>query len=366
MFSHAHYVPILKARPGELRALAKLSLSAKENLTPLLDIPRAGLDRDTKKVKPLETYLRKKAKAIRESWVSTRPFFVDLMDMDLSLRTSDGAHPVTFILNYFQANSVESIPTTGLERDEAYNLAIADIISKTKCGTLIRLLEDDLISTRELNSKLLGLLKTLNLSLENTHLLLDFGSICGRDEDEILAIVADIINGLPEIDRYQTLTIAASGMPLSQQLSKFVKTGENGVVARKELKLWKLILKSRIKRKPSFADYAIVHPVHYPYDHEKMTIAPTIRYTTEEEWAILRGISTRKHPLKMKQYYGLSASLMARREYRGQGYCHGDRMIAEKAQGMGGSGNPQSWIEIGTNHHLTFVSEQISEITRLQ
>jgi hypothetical protein len=58
MFGYKHYVPILKGKDGEFRALEHLTPKIRRNLTPFIDIPRGDIDRKTNTPKdPSEVYL---------------------------------------------------------------------------------------------------------------------------------------------------------------------------------------------------------------------------------------------------------------------------------------------------------------------
>ena len=63
MFDYRHYVPILKAKQGEFRALQNISERTKNKLTPFFDIPR----QESYNRKPLEKYLSKKALDLSKS-----------------------------------------------------------------------------------------------------------------------------------------------------------------------------------------------------------------------------------------------------------------------------------------------------------
>lgn len=68
MFGSSHYVPILKGKEGEFKALSTLSSAAKARLTPFIDIPRRDKDFKSNLPKPnLDTYLQKKAVKIHKA-----------------------------------------------------------------------------------------------------------------------------------------------------------------------------------------------------------------------------------------------------------------------------------------------------------
>ena len=74
---NANYLPILKAREGELKALSQLNASTKGSLTPLIDIPRKDLDKENgTTINNLESHIVKVAKNIRSSWGNEFPFYM--------------------------------------------------------------------------------------------------------------------------------------------------------------------------------------------------------------------------------------------------------------------------------------------------
>ena len=355
-----NYLPILKARRGELKALSQLNASTKGNVIPLIDIPRADLDKENGTENTnLESHIVKKATNIRSSWGNNFLFYIDLHDFDLSKRLSDGTHPMNYLMNYLRNLGLKAIPTTDLARDESYNFALAKEIAKDQRGYLIRIYEEDMINTNELHTNLRNILKVLRQNPEDTHVLLYFESILGRDPYEIASITMDIINELPSVTSCRSLSMAASGMP--QTLSEKVKPGEKGIIKRTEFEAFKTVLLNgnKLKRTPNFGDYAIVHPTHRPYKQQAISIAPSIRYTTSEEWLILRGVSTKKHPKKMGQYHELSEELIKHPEFQGSNFCYGDREITKISNNIGSPRIPNIWVGIGCNHHMTYIVQQL-------
>ena len=144
MFQYNHYVPVLKGKQGEFRALAKLSPKAIKNLTPLIDVPRIS----QKSRKALDKHLDDVAHAIISSWNIEIPFFVDLFSIRLEERTSNNIHPLTYLFQRLRSAvfPVFATPIIGLQRDNAYNEAVAQIIKEDSKGVCIRLLDEDLIN----------------------------------------------------------------------------------------------------------------------------------------------------------------------------------------------------------------------------
>lgn len=351
MFDYNHYVPILKAKEGEFGALSELSDEIKSRISPLIDIFNS--DSTT----PLEKRLLKIAKKIEKSWGCNRPIFVDLFGIDLKERVSGGEHPLNFTFDHLRKLNVKAIPSTGFDRDEAYDEAIEKIVKKDNRGICIRLLIDDMESTDELEDNLESLLNDLNISYEDAHLILDFRELKIDQIDMVTETVINVIKDLPNINEWCTLTVAASGFPGS--LAE-IGTHAVGNITRIELQLWNALINRRneIERLPSFGDYGIQHPDLLDLDWRIISLVPNIRYTLPFKWLIIRGGSRKKYG--SHQTHQLSKDLVNMPEYYGETFCWGDSYISLCAQEIGGPGNMTTWRKVGTNHHITLVSSQVA------
>lgn len=357
MFNHKHYVPILKGKKGEFDALAALKKDVKQQLTPLIDVPQVDTDFHTgKPKKSLSPHLSSIVKKIKSSWGTERPFFLDLFDLKPSDRADDGNHPLTYIFDLMRINSIKAIPTTGFDRDEAYNEAVAKTISADTRGVCIRLLTEDMENPKELRNNLTQMLQTLKVSSEQTHILLDFKELKPKDISLVTKTGVTAINNVPNIAEYGSLIMAATGFPGS--LSE-VGTQATMKIQRTELYLWETILnQNNMLRIPTFGDYGIANPVILDLDWRIIPLIANIRYTLAKEWLIIRGRDQKKHG--GDQGYQLSEILVKSSDYCGPDYCWGDRYISDCAKGLVGPGSLTTWRKVGTNHHLTFVTEQIA------
>lgn len=357
MFNYNHYVPILKGKKGELEALSELNKSVKEQLTPLIDIPQVDTDFDTgKPKKSLSTHLSNTISKIKTSWGVEQAFFLDLFDLKPSDRVDNGIHPLTYIFDLMRSNNIKAIPTTGFDRDEAHNEAVAKTISADERGVCIRLLTEDVENVKELGSNIIQMLQTLKVPPGRTHILMDFKELKHEDIKLAAKTVVSAINNVNEINNYASLTIAATGFPGS--LSE-VGTQTTMKIQRTELFFWKTILnQSNISRVPTFGDYGIANPVTLDLDWRIIPLIANIRYTLEKEWLIIRGKDQKKYG--GKQGYQLSKILIKSIDYYSPDYCWGDRYISDCAKELVGPGSLTTWRKIGTNHHLTLVSEQIA------
>ena len=360
MFSHTHYVPMLKGKDGEFRALSLLTPATRHSITPFIDIPRRDIDIHTNRPKDsIEIYLEKKAKKIRHLWGTDENVFVDVYDLDLTLRTPTGSHFLEFLFSRLRAYNVRAVPVIGLDRsaDTAYVNAVKQTVSVDKQGLCIRLLREDMEMPKDTFSGVNDLIRGLQLSNDQIHLLLDFRDITESELPDVAEIAITFLANLPAATAWRTLTLSSSGFPenLGGVPPRSVET-----LPRLELDLRnRLVSRKRgLRRFPAFGDYGICHPDLLDFDPRTHTPSAAIRYTTEREWLILKAGSIKKY--KMVQFVELSNALRMRPEYYGINYSWGDGYISACADCSAGHGNLTTWRQVGTNHHLTLVANQIA------
>jgi Beta protein len=355
------YVPLLKGKAGEFDAIRQMPLSKKATFTPLLDIPQMAVESSEEAPISLDDYLERKVSRIAKAWdCEDRPVFVDLFDTDPSARTTGGTHPLVRVFELLRDAGVQAIPTTGLDRDTAYQDAVRRIVDIDKRGVCLRMLRDDLASGFALSGTLNDLLGRFNLERDQADLLLDFRKIDAAAADDVAATAAKTINSLAGIADWRSLIFSASGMP--QSLTEDVKTGKVGDIERIEYRIWTDLVARRLKRTPLFGDYGVVHPELTYIDPKMVNASAAIKYTLSNRWLILRGRSLRQSTEGFGQFYGLSRSLAKMKEFMGSDYSWGDEEIQKKADRKGTTGNLTTWIAVATNHHLTFVASQVAAV----
>ena len=359
MFGYKHYVPILKGKEGEFKALEFLAPSARRNLTPFIDIPRRDLDRETRQPKdPIDVYLEKKAKKIHKAWGTMDQIFVDVFDLSLDLRTPEGTHFAGFLFSRLRNYDVQAIPVIGLDRsgDTAYIDSVNDIVSTDNRGVCIRLLSEDMEIAKSTYSEVDEVIRILHLSKSNVHLMIDFRDVSEKNLVEVADVATGFLASLPDTATWKSITLASSGFP---QYLGGVSPRSIATLPRTELNLRdELVSRKRsIPRFPAFGDYGICHPDLLDYE-PIFDPSAAIRYTIEREWLIIKAGSIKKYGCE--QFRGLSDTLRKRPEYYGPPYSWGDNYINECADYIVGKGNLPKWRQVGTNHHITLVGNQIA------
>lgn len=360
MFDDRDYVPILKGKKGEFGALQSMTAEEKELITPLIEIPPIPWDhKNDAPAKTIDQHLLKADATFEKSWGTDRVFFVDLRWISERDRMSDGTHPIACLFGRARQRGLKAIPVTGLVRSDDYQEACQRIIADDKRGVCIRLQKEDFEEPENLNSVIAGLLGTLGVSPLDSDLLLDLGSLCHDDGDDLSVDVLSLIKAIPSLKDWRSFVLAATGFPVDLM---GLPPSEISAVRRSEWALWQRIAADpNVPRTPTFADYAIAHPQPPEVDPRLMRPSASIRYTTDDAWLILKGRNLRDHGYR--QFHDVSRSLVSAAAYSGSTFSWGDRYINECAVGRTSCGNLTTWRMVGTSHHIAFVTQQIANLS---
>ena len=190
------------------------------------------------------------------------------------------------------------------------------------------------------------------------HLLIDLKSVQETPIDEIVDRVSEFTSEC-NISMWKTFTFSSGGFPVDMS---GIASDSQKKVSRVEVELWKALLTAHplIGRKSKYSDYGILNPERPDVDLVTMRPSGKIRYATEKEWIIVKGHSLRKGD-KYQQYHELSGEVASLPEFREQ-HCWGDKYIDKCSRRVAGTGNLTTWVRVDTNHHLTLVGEQISNL----
>jgi hypothetical protein len=166
---------------------------------------------------------------------------------------------------------------------------------------------------------------------------------------------------VPHILHWRSFVIASGAFP--PDLTRW-KTPGTYSVARQDWLAWlgEIELSEHLVRKPGFSDYGIYHPTYKPPTGFP-NFSASIRYTTEDEWTIMRGEGVRNEGgAGFAQWPANAELLCGRPEFQqcGASFSAGDAYIAREAGNYAHPGTASKWLQAGFNHHLTFVVRQIA------
>ncbi|WP_027416564.1 beta family protein [Aneurinibacillus terranovensis] len=360
MFEHNQYVPIVRWRRGEQKALQLLDPALKNSMTPLIEIPPIPWNfKDDMPEKTIDEFLEGIATKIRASWDHEGPVLIDALQVCLEDDEimQDGRHPLEFIIDEIQATGITAIPVTGSQRGVNYQQAVKNILARYNDGLCIRLENNDFDALAE---NINWFLQFFNITPEETDVIMDYKYVDPRYETRITRLVVGTISTLPHLLDWRTLTFTATAVP--EDLSQ-ISTGQDGAIPRTEWLIYKKVIQFNVKRSPSFGDYIISNPSYGDFNPLTMQMAAGIRYTVANDFLIFRGYSVRSPRHNgWGQAQGLCERIITHPQYCGQHYSYGDDYIYECAKGNQSTGTAETWRRVGTNHHLTLAINELSNL----
>jgi hypothetical protein len=352
-----HYLPILKGRLGEYRALGQLAPEVRAGLTPLIEIPPVPWDFENDRPdKTIDQHLGAVGHRLREAWLDQRPLFVDLLWIAPEERMADGRHPVAFAIDAARRETVRVVPVTGLERADEYQSAVAEAIAQDHLGVMFRLDDEQLTDLGAAATEIHRLMERLGVGPGDVDLLVDLGEVSGNESVTVMGLTA-ILAGLPHIPAWRSLVVASSAFP--DNLARF-PAGTLSTTSRVDWSIWLALRGRQLPRPVSFGDYGINAPVQNEIDPRIMLMSASIRYTLSDRWLILKGRNVRAHGFQ--QFFDLSSTLVARTDFAGAAFSAADRFIDRCSRREEGPGNATTWRQVGTNHHLTRVFRDIAQL----
>ena len=335
------YVPVLKWKKGEQLALKELPKPQRDLITPLLEITDY-LSPDT----------------ILESLNScySQPVYIDTIIaaqddrdylVDLVRQLGENGYQTYPVLYYDDLPETAQALESFIER-MAYRISLPETVDGPDLSEIVKAVEE----FHQSNNRIL------------IDIILDLGIIAKEnDASRQLAEVKDVLNDyFLNGSFYNKVIICSSAFP---ENVASVEAGEAAVFKRFDMKLFKKII-NRSDFKPLqeafiYADYGVTKFTDTELDFSKMRygILPKIKYTTENDYIVLKGKRNKARELIIG-YPELASRIVASDYYYGKDFSFGDQEIKVKASNKKGPGSNQNWVTIVANHHIAAVIDQLS------
>jgi hypothetical protein len=349
-----HYVPVLKWKQGEQRALKEIEATVKGALTPLLEMTFTP-DHDTgNPAKPIEDLVEAAVGAIVDNWPRGRSFFLDA-GMFAGVVGGAGRDGAAALFHEAAGLSLPFVPVVGLHRSAAELDAALGARSR---GTCFRVSLDD-FEAGSLAMTVDSFVKKHGLSLDDTDLVMDLGAFIEDRPGLMETLSRSFIAEVPSIEAWRSVTLVGSAFPASLAA---VQTDGEMTVTRLEWLNWLRLRTLKSSRIPTFGDYGIQHPEGPEnLDPRKITLSASIRYTLEKSWLIVKGRTQKASPFT-EQFPALATRLRRDPRYMGVMHCRGCGDVDQASQGAPNLSALTVWRRIGTIHHITATVEQIAAL----
>lgn len=356
MFSHAHYVPILKFRQGEYLAMGRAATSIKKWMTPLFEIPTEPWDfEENRPSKSMDEHLSKLGKRLSRNWKAR--CFIDSPYIDGTASVASGLHHLEQAFTLARAEGCLAVPVIGIERHLIYKKAVSSIIAIDRRGACIRVSPDDFASN--IAGKISGLLSTIGLNASECDLIIDANDDVSSSSNSQATVWKSQIASLPFLADWRSLTVAGGSFPATLTPTSSYRPHKD--LKRHEWLAYKALLKGKVARIPTFGDYSAASPKTFEMDPRLMDPNAKLKYTLNDEWRVVMGKQVKKNG--RAQYQTLCTYLIKSLggSWPGPTYSHGDQFIDDCAGGKGNGGS-STWPTVTTSHHTAVAVRGIATL----
>lgn len=345
------YTSILKTKRGEAKALTQLEAHVKRSIVPFFDI--LALKAEVANGNDVQEHMVKQTTNIVSAWKQRGPCYVDLFDVTPAARGINGVHPAAIVYEQLAADLVEVIPVVGLERDIAYKMAVRNAVMAGADALAVRLDAEDIQLPSMLVSRITRMIAEIGATNLSLHIFLDFRSIEHVAADVIQMQVTKAVGELRKLNPARII-FAASAMV--SNMGNYKKETLN-ILPRRDFLTWGLI--SSVHPDVDYADYGVVHPDYFDSDPRLIKPAAKIRYTSDQEWLIVKGVRWQSDT---SQHHRLSRMLRTKSQFRGDDSWGGEYIVSA-ANGRPKYGTLETWVTIDQNNHITHTVRQLSKIS---
>lgn len=332
------YVPILKCKMGEQKALAQLTPDVQSQIKPLLVIPHS--DATTKR--PIHE--------IFQSFWPDKEFFFQFMPEWYDENMEQFPH----LFENEAASLIHEASGTPV-----FDLSSIDYIENwnglTKNGIAIRLRNNEL---GEITTILNPFMESGKIKKNETDLILDLQFFSPDDLFATTSVLKAVFSELNNASHYHSIIIASTSFP------KPTQTMKNELIYRfdrMENKIHELALNlaAEYEFHYLFSDYGITDIEDIAF---VLGMSPNfkIKYSSIEHYLYIKSYSLKRGGLDIQNVRKLSKLLVNDIEYSGPDYSWGDYNIYQIAEGLSLSpGNLTTWLSYSMNHHITLISKNL-------
>jgi hypothetical protein len=364
------YVPILKAKAGEFAALNELKATYAEKISPFFEIPvLVRKEKDPKwlleSTQPLKDYLHRTTKKVLAACKSNS-FFFDITQWKADSYIETGEHVLSYLYKMLSKSGAVVHPVVGFDRWDIldYQVALKNIEAPDGVQYCIRIdsssIIDDSYDVDYFTETLEGIMNELNISSPEVIIMLDFDDVSNKSIESLNGHVKHVIGILSDYD-FSSIIISGGSFPAF--INKAVKE-ENSFdfVPRREMYVWKSFV-DEAKFPIIFSDYGIRNPKAKD-DIQAPNANGKIRYTIDNKYFVVRGYAKNKGE-GYKQLHKLAENIVKSPHFIDSDFSWGDKCIeaCSKRELLGGN---TQWVSYDTNHHISYVVEEVLEFNRVR
>jgi hypothetical protein len=358
------YVPALKWKEGEVEGFATLYPATKKQVTPIVEVCPKGL---TKTITTYDERLDDVVKELEKAVGTGGRAYIDFQLWAPGIYNSKQQPPVWHVVMAARGKGIAAVPVAGFNSDLSHQQAVRALHTQHQTGICFRS-EPQHCLQPYFAASLMQFVGAFGATPADVDLVLDLGE-CGQ-ANLLPTLSAGAVASLNSVRMYpwRSVTLLAGAFP--SRLSDHVDGDSTGEIPRLDWALWQSVVAS-FGAPLQFGDYAIQHiDLVEGFDPKTMNMSGNIRYTVDHKWLIHRGSALlTKNPRPGRQhkpsagyaqYRTLAANLVGDPRFSGATFSWGDNEMVKVANHAISTGNQSKWRAYGTNHHIEFVVNQLT------
>lgn len=328
------YVPMLRSKSGEVTAIERLAVQARNRLFPVVHLV----------ARPPNTFVQRLAA------VWDLPLAIDGL-FNFSATGTTTAFVAT--VNGLRAAGLIVSPSTETDVDPAYAQAVGNLVTARHPYVVVKVPVGELAGVG-------AWVASRGWTPNNVDLVISAGYVAEYPPRDFAAFVAHSIRStLPLRGAWRSITLASASAPKDYS---GLAAGRNEV-PRRCWALWQNTHNAVEDIHLDFGDYAIAHPdLQEPPGVAMVRASVSVRYAVDDNWIVLKGRPTTGASGRAMgtQYLQHAQALLREPQFDQVPGCWADNRISTIANAQtAGSGSRQSWIEIGVNRHLSLVADRL-------
>src|SRR5688572_12715901 len=208
MFDDSHYVPLLRAKPAELGALAALRPEVRRNITPIIEVLPRNIGQCTTTT-DVEHVLENLAADLAGS--KGRRVFLDLSPLDWDFhKLRDLSHPLERLSELLTRSGVQPVPviTLKMARSMSYGNRIKAVLKRFKPDLCLRITPGELLLSNGSENLVSECLREFGVDPRHVDLVLDRCAV-----DSSSRAFSDLGPLIPYLDSWKTFTVLAGSFP---------------------------------------------------------------------------------------------------------------------------------------------------------
>jgi hypothetical protein len=331
------YFPILLSKAGELTALRHLTQNVRDEVSPIIEVLPSNLS-------AVETH-------ILPHW----NFPGNQVLLDFSLFDPFDRNAVRAFFQHLFTHGINAVPVIQQNSDPRYIALVQTLVANNNWNVCVRA-SNGSGGFANYNNVITTLQGQVGITRPNTLLLIDLGYVEQNNYNIFGTVAINTIQNIPNRNQYSELIVAAGSFP--EDLTKLLPVGRLHRLQRFEWDIWQsIIANANLANSVKYSDYGTKNPF---YREVNFRGSCSIRYTTQNDFAIYRGELSQNHAQGNGQYIIFADRLTHSADYSGVGFSWGDDQIENIGTQIltnpgRRTGNATTWVEISQNHHVTIL-----------